>query len=136
MKRPRRNHNAAFKAKVAIAALKGDTSLGELAERFDVHPNQITRWKSQLSEHAVDLFETGVGHRAQQPDLKERHAKIGQLALENDFLFVALGRLPGASAKRWSIKSIRFPSSVKPNCSSCAGLLCITRHLLFPMTTW
>jgi transposase-like protein len=100
MKRPRRNHNAAFKAKVAIAALKGDTPLGELAERFDVHPNQIIRWKSQLSEHAVDLFETSVGHRAQQPDLKELHARIGQLALENDFLSVALGWLPGASARR------------------------------------
>ena len=100
MKRPRRNHHAAFKAKVAIAALKGDATLAELAERFDVHPNQITRWKSQLQDHAVDLFETTADQRAQQPDLKELHAKIGQLALENDFLSGALGRLPGASAKR------------------------------------
>ena len=100
MKRPRRNHSAAFKAKVAIAALKGDATLSELAERFDAHPNQITRWKSQLLDQATSLFETAAEHPAQQPDLKELHAKIGQLTLENDFLSVALGRFPGASAKR------------------------------------
>src|ERR1019366_2896935 len=58
MRRPRRNHSAAFKAKVAVAAIKGDKTLAELAERFDVHPNQITQWKTQLLERAAGVFET------------------------------------------------------------------------------
>ena len=85
-KRPRRNHAPAFKAKVALEALKGDQTIVELAERYQVHPNQITAWKRQLSDHA--------------PDVKELHAKIGQLSMENDFLSHALGRMSGASAKR------------------------------------
>ena len=100
MKRPRRNHAPAFKAKVALAALQGDRTLAELAQQFDVHPNQITQWKSQLLERARELFETATDRDAVVPDLKTLHAKIGQLALENDFLAGALGRLPDASGKR------------------------------------
>lgn len=98
-KRDRRNHSAVFKAKVALAALKGDQTLVQLAERFDVHPNQVTHWKAQLLERAAEVF---TGERAGEApvDVKELHAKIGQLALENDFLAGALGRLPGPSAKR------------------------------------
>ncbi len=99
MKRPRRNHAPAFKAKVALAALKGDKTLAELAQQFDVHPNQITQWKSQLLERALELFTTPAEREA-GPDVKALHAKIGQLAMENDFLAGALGRLPDASAKR------------------------------------
>jgi len=100
MKRPRRNHAPAFKAKVALAALQGDRTLAELAQQFDVHPNQITQWKSQLLERARELFETAADRDAVVPDLKALHAKIGQLALENDFLAGALGRLPDASGTR------------------------------------
>jgi transposase-like protein len=100
MKRPRRNHAPAFKAKVALAALKGDKTLAELAQQFDVHPNQITQWKTQLLERALDLFTTPAERQAVGPDVKALHAKIGQLAMENDFLAGALGRLPDASAKR------------------------------------
>ena len=101
MKRKRRNHSAAFKAKVALAALKGDKTLAELAEQFEVHVNQITQWKSQLQERASDVFAT-AGERSESsgPDVKELHAKIGQLAMENDFLVAALGRVGDASAKR------------------------------------
>jgi transposase len=100
MKRSRRNHAPAFKAKVALAALKGDRTLAEVAQQFDVHPNQITQWKTQLLERAMELFAIPAGRQATAPDVKALHAKIGQLAMENDFLAGALGRIPDASAKR------------------------------------
>jgi transposase len=83
-RRPRRNHTPAFKAKVALAAIKGDRTLAQLAEQFDVHPNQITSWKAQLEGEASDVF--GPGNGAAQPavDVKSLHAKIGELTLEND----------------------------------------------------
>ena len=100
-RKKRRNHSAAFKAKVALAALKGDKTLAELAEQFEVHVNQITQWKSQLQERASDVFATAVDRsESSGPDVKELHAKIGQLAMENDFLVAALGRVGDASAKR------------------------------------
>ncbi len=91
-KRPRRNHKAVFKAKVALEAIKGDQTLAELAERFQVHPNQITEWKKLLLEKASEIFEKGR-RSEKEPDIKELHAKIGQLAMENDVLAVALGRI-------------------------------------------
>src|SRR5512139_3731185 len=100
MKRPRRNHAPAFKAKVALAALRADRTLAELAQQFDVHPNQIAQWRTQLLERAIELFTTPAERQAAGPDVKALHAKIGQLAMENDFLAGALGRLPEPSAKR------------------------------------
>ena len=90
-KRPRRNHTPAFKARVALAAIKGDRTLAQLAEQFDVHPNQITSWKAQLEEGAADVFGPGGGGTGQPAvDVKSLHAKIGELTLENDFLEGAL----------------------------------------------
>ncbi|MFZ0030881.1 MAG: IS3 family transposase [Candidatus Cybelea sp.] len=85
VQRSRRNHTAAFKAKVAIAAIKGDQTTAELAKRFDVHPNSIVQWKTQLLERAAEAF-GGDAPKAGGPDVRDLHAKIGQLALENDFL--------------------------------------------------
>ncbi len=98
-KRPRRNHGAAFKAKVALEAIRGDKTLVELSERFQVHPNQIAEWKKQLLEKAPEVFDKGRSSQ-KAPDIKELHAKIGQLAMENDFLSGALGRIGDASAKK------------------------------------
>ena len=98
-KRPRRNHAPAFKAKVALESLKGDQTLVELAERYQVHPNQITDWKKQLLAHAEEVFSKDR-QPDQGPDIKNLHAKIGQLSMENDFLSVALGRIGEPSAKR------------------------------------
>jgi transposase len=101
MKRPRRNHTAAYKAKVALAALKGDKTLAELSEKFDVHSSQIVQWKAQLLDGALGVFLTPAEKRGSQgPSVKDMQAKIGQLALENDFLAGALGRIDGASAKK------------------------------------
>ena len=101
-RRPRRNHTPAFKAKVAIAAIKGDRTVAQLAEQFDVHPNQVTAWKAQLEGGAADVFGPGGGSGAAQPaiDVKSLHAKIGELALENDFLEGALSKAGLLSAKR------------------------------------
>ena len=98
-KRPRRNHAPGFKAKVALEALKGEQTIVELSQRYQVHPNQITEWKKQLLEHAPEVFnkdrKSDLG-----PNVKDLHAKIGQLSMENDFLSNALGRIDDASAKR------------------------------------
>ena len=101
-RRPRRNHTPAFKAKVAIAAIKGDRTLAELAEQFDVHPNQVTAWKAQLEGGAADVFGSGGGNAAGQPaiDVKSLHAKIGELTLENDFLEGALSKAGLLRARR------------------------------------
>jgi transposase-like protein len=101
-RRPRRNHTPGFKAKAALAAIKGDRTLAELAEQFDVHPNQITSWKAQLEGGAVDVFGPGGGNKTAQPavDVKSLHAKIGELTLENDFLEGALSKAGLLSARR------------------------------------
>jgi transposase len=100
-RRPRRNHTPAFKAKVALAAVKGDRTIAQLAEHFDVHPNQITAWKAQLEGGASGVFGPG-GTAPATPavDVKSLHAKIGELTLENDFLEGALTKAGLLSAKR------------------------------------
>ena len=100
-RRPRRNHSPAFKAKVALAAVKGEKTLAELAQQFDVHPNQITQWKAQLLEGAAGVFGQDKSEAAAScVDLKSLHAKIGELTLENDFLEGALTKAGLLSAKR------------------------------------
>ena len=92
-RRSRRNHSPAFKAKEALAAVRGDRTLSELAEQFDVHPNQIQDWKQKLITRAENVFGAGLAEVADQEQVQQKlHAKIGQLTMEKDFLANALGQ--------------------------------------------
>ena len=92
-RRPRRIHSPAFKAKVALAAIKAEKTLAELAAQFDVHPKQITSWRSQLLVGAADVFgDEAKPDPATAVDIKSLHAKIGELTLANDFLSGPLGK--------------------------------------------
>ena len=102
-KRPRRNHSADFKAKVALAAIRGEKTLIELSQQFDVHPNQIKQWKDQLVAGGLGCVRRrGEGAEPSAPavDMKTLHAKIGELALENDFLAGALSKAGLLSARK------------------------------------
>ena len=99
-RRKRRNHSPKRKAEVALAALKGDRTIAELAQQYDVHPNQISDWKSQLLERAAQVFGDRSSGPAEEPDLTALHAKIGRLTLESDFLEGALCKAGLLSAKR------------------------------------
>ncbi|MGB9333166.1 MAG: transposase [Steroidobacteraceae bacterium] len=100
MRRPRRNHSAAFKARVALEAIRGEKTVAEIAAHHEVHPTQVTSWKTELLEKAASIF----GGNAIAADGKERirelHEKIGELTVERDFLEGALGKFPGPSGKR------------------------------------
>jgi transposase len=96
-RRTRRTHNAVFKAQVALAALREDRTMAELCEKYELHPNQIAEWKRHLLERASEVFDGGA--RPVAVDLAPLHAKIGQLALENDFLESALTKAGLLSAK-------------------------------------
>lgn len=93
MRRQRRNFKPNFKAKVAIEAIKEEKTLAELAEKYELHPNQISEWKKQLLKHADSVF--GSAHdekRVTDKQIKDMEAKIGQQVLEIDFLSKVLGR--------------------------------------------
>jgi transposase len=98
-RRPRRNHSPAFKAKVALAAIKGEATLAELEQRFDVHAHQIGQWREQLLTGAATVFAEGRPS-APEVDVKTLHAKIGEITLENDCVEKALTKAGWLSAKR------------------------------------
>ena len=100
MKRTRRNHAPGFEAHVALAAIRGDKTLAELAEHVEVHLNQISEWTQQLTVAAAAVFGGTPRAKAAEPDLKVLHAPMGQLTLENDFLAGALTKVGWLSATR------------------------------------
>src|SRR5665213_1858780 len=93
-KRARRKLDAALKAKIALEALREQATVADLAQRYEVHPNQIYAWKKQLLEQAARAFETGSGDAAAGRDheIEKLHAKIGELIVERDFLARRSGR--------------------------------------------
>ena len=93
-KTKRRRFSADFKAKVALEALKGEQTIAELATRFDLHPNMIAQWKRQATEGMVEVFSSKTARREEvgEAQIKDLHAKIGQLTIERDFLAKASGR--------------------------------------------
>jgi len=102
MRRKRRKHKPEFKVKVALAAIQGDLTMAELVDKFDVHANQITQWKKQLLDGATEVFSDGsVNNEDSEETVKELHAKIGQLSMENDFLERGLERIHGPRGKKW-----------------------------------
>ena len=101
MRRKRRNHSSAFKAKVALAAIKGDRTLSELSEQFDVHANQIQDWRRRRRQEAEAVFGRSERQRDDNDEkVKELHAKIGQLTMERDFLEHGLERIHGPRGKK------------------------------------
>ena len=95
MKTNRRKHSPAFKAKVALEALRGEKTLGDIASQYEVHPNQIMQWKKILAEDAAGLFEKGQSRKPQDEKalIKKLYQEIGQLKVEKDFLEDSLGRM-------------------------------------------
>jgi transposase-like protein len=94
-KRPRRNHSPAFKAKVVLAAIKGDRTVAQLSDQFDIHPNQVATWKAQLEGAAAEVFGPGGGGKAATPpiDVKALHGKIGELTSDSPRLCALVDRV-------------------------------------------
>jgi transposase len=95
VKQSRRKHSPAFKAKVALEALRGDKTIANIASQYEIHPNQILQWKKTLAEEAAGLFEKGHAKNPQDEKvlIKKLYQEIGQLKVEKDFLEDSLGRM-------------------------------------------
>jgi transposase len=100
MRKPRRNHSAAFKARVALEAIRGEKTVAEIAAHHEVHPNQVTTWKGQALENMAGIFGGALVADDGKEQIRQLREKIGELTMERDFLSTALGKFPGLSGKR------------------------------------
>ena len=100
MRRPRRNHSAVFKARIALEAIRGEKTVAQIAAHHPLHATQVTAWKSQALEKLASVFDAGTATADSEERIRELHAKLGELTVERDFSDRAFGKLPGLSAKR------------------------------------
>ena len=100
MRKPRRNHSPAFKARVALEAIRGEKTVAEIAAHHEVHVTQVTAWKTELLENAAAIFGGDVLAADGKERIRDLQAKVGELTMENSFLEGALGKFPGPSGKR------------------------------------
>ena len=120
MRRPRRNHSPAFKARVALEALKGEKTVAEIVQPYEVHPNPVTAWKNELLQRATEVFGGGAVEDggADAEKVRELHAKIGELTVERDFLAQALGRFPGPACTTRRVRCRTRSTSARGSRSS------------------
>lgn len=100
MKKARRNPSAAFKARVALEAIKGEKTVAQIAAHHELHPNQVTAWKAQALDNLAGIFGGSVVADDGREQIRQLREKVGELTMERDFLAQALGRFPGPSGKR------------------------------------
>src|SRR5688572_20268920 len=100
MRRPRRNHSSAFKARIALEAIRGEKTVAQIAAHHQLHVTQVTAWKTQALENLASVFDSGTTTTDSDERIRELHAKIGELTVERDFLDRAFGKFPGPGAKR------------------------------------
>ena len=100
MKKPRRNHSASFKARVALEAIRGEKTVAEIAAHHEVHPNQVTTWKTQALENMAAIFGGALVADDGKEQIRQLREKIGELTVERDFMVFPLCQVPQAILMR------------------------------------